>query len=275
MSCKNIRGSLTVEASFSFPLFFFCIIFFLSIIQIVNIQEQVQNGINEVAEKASSYAHIYDTIREDSEDDKKLSGGLQTIINSLISGAFYKNEFEKYVDQGILSSYWVENGVEGVNFTSSEFLNDSDYIYVVATYTLKLPFLFQKEYDIKQQVRVRGFLGRSYLEYESDDSEDNYVYITKTGTVYHKSKGCTHLDLSIKEVSIGQLDDMRNKSGGKYYACERCCKKLQNISNVYITNFGDCYHCSLDCPGLTRVIRRVKLEDVGERTPCKKCYGLE
>jgi hypothetical protein len=99
------------------------------------------------------------------------------------------------------------------------------------------------------------------------------VYITEHGTVYHLSKKCSHLTLSIKETDIGSMKDLRNLSGGKYKECEICDDyeiELDNLK-VYITDYGDRYHKSLSCSGLKRTIKAIPKSEVGDRSPCKRC----
>ena len=52
--------------------------------------------------------------------------------------------------------------------------------------------------------------------------EDETVYVTGTGLVYHKDYHCTYLDLSIRMVQGKEISELRNESGGRYYACEHC-----------------------------------------------------
>nr|MCR5250336.1 hypothetical protein [Lachnospiraceae bacterium] len=98
--------------------------------------------------------------------------------------------------------------------------------------------------------------------------EDPIVYITDTGTVYHLSRSCTHLDLSIQAVDRERVGERRNAGGGKYKACGIC---GGGSGTVYITNEGDRYHSSLTCSGLKRTIHEVPLSKVGGRPPCSRC----
>ncbi|MBD8948918.1 MAG: pilus assembly protein, partial [Blautia obeum] len=63
---------------------------------------------------------------------------------------------------------------------------------------------------------------------------------------------------------VGQL---RNKSGEKYHACERC--RAGSAGSVYITGEGNRYHGSLSCSGLKRTVEEVLQKDCGLR-PCSK-----
>ena len=79
--------------------------------------------------------------------------------------------------------------------------------------------------DITQQCSSAAWLGQTSGEDFADtDSSKERVYITAQGTVYHKSRQCTYLNPSIRQITQEQLDTARNCSGGKYYLCERCGK---------------------------------------------------
>ena len=67
-------------------------------------------------------------------------------------------------------------------------------------------------------------------------------------------------------VPVSGLEDLRNESGGKYYPCELCGKKVSGMG-VYITNYGSKYHTSMSCGGLKRKIYAVPIsETAGERS---------
>ncbi len=100
--------------------------------------------------------------------------------------------------------------------------------------------------------------------------EDTIVYITDTGTVYHLSRSCTHLDLSIRPVDSGQVGDLRNSGGARYRRCEIC---GGGSGLVYITDEGDRYHSSLTCSGLKRTIYEIPISQVGARRLCSRCAG--
>ena len=99
--------------------------------------------------------------------------------------------------------------------------------------------------------------------------DDETVYVTETGLVYHRDYHCSYLDLSIHLVSMQEISSLRNKSGGKYYPCEHCAE--QSVGMVYITENGDRYHNSLSCSGLKRTIYAVPLSEVAGKGACSRC----
>ncbi len=108
---------------------------------------------------------------------------------------------------------------------------------------------------------------------ETEETEDSWVYISETGTVYHRSRACTHLKLSIRCVSGIDINILRNENGEKYRRCYRCAEQNLTRGKVYITDEGECYHADLNCSGLKRTVRRVHLSEVAGWPCCSRCGG--
>ncbi len=124
---------------------------------------------------------------------------------------------------------------------------------------------------IKARGRVRAWNGRSDDEKEAaSDTDERYVYVTENGSVYHTSSTCTHIELSTRSVWIYEVPGMRNTDGSKYKPCEKCCRHGSG-SMVYITDDGDRYHSSFDCPGLKRTVRLVPESSVEGKCECERC----
>ena len=105
------------------------------------------------------------------------------------------------------------------------------------------------------------------------EEDDQIVYVTDTGVGYHKNPHCTHLDLSIHVAASSELNSLRNESGGKYHACEKCVHGSSMGGSVYITNQGDRYHNSLTCSGLKRTVYTARISEVPGKRACSKCGG--
>lgn len=69
------------------------------------------------------------------------------------------------------------------------------------------------------------------------------------------------------------MEKERNRSGGKYKACELCADGQQLTAQMqwYITPYGDRYHKEKDCAGLRRSIRKLKKSQGGDLPACSKC----
>lgn len=109
----------------------------------------------------------------------------------------------------------------------------------------------------------------------NNESSSEYVYITENASVYHTSSSCTHLKLSISQISSSQLGSARNENGGKYHACEKCSEGTAIADTVYITEDGDRYHNKLSCSGLKRTVTMVDIDQVSHLSECSRCQSAK
>lgn len=123
-----------------------------------------------------------------------------------------------------------------------------------------------------QKMPIHNYSGHSMVGTEQF-AEDRYVYLAQNGTVYHLRLDCTYLKLGIRQVTGKLVEKERNRSGGKYKACELCTDGQQPAAQIlwYITPYGDRYHKEKDCAGLRRSIRKLKKSQVGDLPACSKC----
>lgn len=251
----SLRGSLTIEAAMALPLFFFTMVTILQLCNVMDGAVRFGSALCETSEEIaiSSYAAEY------GEGDSVLPGAVSAI----------------YGRNAVLRRAGDTEAVKNVSFLLSSFLEDGEMIHLVMTYQMKLPIggISIPGIHFLQRGSVRGWTGRSGSSGDSvlEDSDGSVqtVYVTEHGTVYHKDLQCSHIRLSIRQVSRDGLKNLRNSSGGKYHACDKCGK--QGGNTVFITEDGDRYHSSLGCSGLKRTIREFSLEEAGSLRPCSKC----
>lgn len=239
------QASLTVEASLILPIFMFAMILVAYLGQLVMCQDDVQWALTRVAREASAeyganHSNLYKSV------------------------AYYHGKFLTYMkDAGVT-----------VSFLESRLLEDNDEIDLIVTYRMNRPFpiLPLGSITMRQRVHTRAFTGVEQRG-KSGNQDHRIVYVTETGRVYHLKLECTYLKLSISQLQYGDLATKRNDSGGKYKACEKCCKDKNLVDNtsVWITNYGDRYHTTASCSGLKRTVEEIPLSQVGTRTPCSKC----
>lgn len=139
-------------------------------------------------------------------------------------------------------------------------------------YSIGIPFLGSDFYRLNryQQMVVNDYSGVSMIP---EDVEEGYVFIAENGQVYHLNRECPYLRIKIKSVTMEQIIDLRNRSGGKYYPCEGCCTTAvsQNKDVVYLTVYGNRYHHRKSCSQLKRTVRRVHYSEIGNLPLCSKC----
>ena len=240
------RGSLTVEAALVLPAFLLTMLTFLYFMKLAQGYEQVQQALAQTARAASQY------------------GVLET------------ERFYQYLEENAGDFSYVEGGKKGISLKNSFLSPVTKEIVVTAEYIAKfpVPFSFQNEMSICQEIKSRVFCGTDTWGTEFWESEEAIVYITKYGTVYHENKGCAYLNPSISMVWGEEVFQKRNNKGGKYKPCEACIKKKGVMDMaLYITEEGDYYHSSVGCQGLNRTIYEVPISKAAGYHACNKCGG--
>lgn len=286
-------ASSTVEASIVIPLFIYAVMTVTYLIQIVGLQVKIQQALYNESRKMAKYVYAYQVIssQNTSENQKKelIKGGKDSEKYSGNEDG-YQSILENGIDIGVaeilflseLGIEYIENshivgGAAGFNMRSSKIMSGNNMINIIVTYTVKNPFdIFGiGMMTFTQSASTNAWLGDISNTDQSNATknlDETIVYITLSGSVYHTNKNCSYLILSIHEIAASQLENERNESGGKYYACEKCGDK-NATGKYYITDYGDRYHTTVNCSSLMRNIMAVKLSTVSGREQCSKCKG--
>lgn len=241
------KGSITVEAAMAVPIFFLAVVSLLYLMEIMAIQTSVRSGLQYAGKQAAEEACITRVILPSGvESDVVHAIGAERLERSIVIGG----------SSGIrCSESWMSPGT-GVG-------------ELVAVYQMRLPvpvFGIQPV-EYRETMRIKAWTGyeKTGLLKENDET----VYMTETGLVYHKDYHCTYLELSIHAVELSDIGNLRNKDGGKYYPCEHCGKSGGGC--VYITDTGNRYHSSLACSGLKRTVYAVPLSEAIGKGACSRC----
>lgn len=239
------KGSLTVETSLVLPLFLFAMVTVLYLFRVLQIQYLAGNALDRaVAETA--------LLREESPE---------TVA------ARTKILFYKELVQSEAPLFVVVFGMGGFSWKGSEI--DGRYLDMRVQYQIKIPgwMLGKRTLKVEETSRCRRWTGDNGDK--TNGSIETWVYVTPSGKVYHKSRKCTHLKLSVKSIHSKRLSgDMK-----KYRECERCVKKRGLPAKVYVAKEGECYHIRLDCSGLKRTLYMIRLSQTGSKTACLRCKG--
>lgn len=156
--------------------------------------------------------------------------------------------------------------------TSAQAYHSDPYVKLYDVGTASMPFasLSFGRRPVTKKAVVRAWVGYTGETFQNAAGE-TLVYITPDGTVYHKTRDCTYLRLSVRQISYGGLSGERNLSGGRYTPCEFCVRRGWIGGTVYITDHGTSYHSSAGCQGLKRTIIAVPLSETGGRPGCSRC----
>lgn len=263
-SCqKYLKASMSIEAVVIIPMFICFMVFIMFLFRVLEVQITMEKALRYTSSMLSVTAcDSYD------EETKTAQGG---VVNLAEAEAILMTKLDEYQ----CPTAFIDGGKMGISLLSSDF--DGEDISVRASYDMSPPVnIFGRfTYHFIQCSTSRKWIGDPDIETNTSgegDEKNEWVYITPNGTVYHLTRGCHYLDLSIREVASSNVFYERNASGGKYNACP-ICKKNKWKSFVYITDYGESYHSSLTCSGLKRTIMMIRKKEAMAKGYgcCSKC----
>lgn len=259
------RGSMTLEAAFALPFFLFAILNILFAVNIIGAQSRINAALHQVGNQMAFSGYAYEHTVGDALPE--------SLASVALSEGYARGKVIEYVGRSYLDHSCVQKGAGGLSFAGSSVMEEGDIIDLKISYCVQ-PFVKLMGFDgfpVSQRYYGKAWTGYDKTGQTSDIcGEDPMVYITKTGSVYHRSRGCTYLNPKVESVSAGTVSERRNASGAKYAPCGTCWPGVGS-SEVYITNYGSSYHGLLNCPGLKRTIYTVPLSEVDGRRRCSKC----
>ena len=264
----SLPASMTVESSIALPLFIF---FFANILVMFNILK-VQSDLEAALHQAGNRICLL------SYDEKTATGTLSensegADIAAGVASVFYAKSLVKdYLGSGIEKSC-VTDGFSGMSFRNSRIMAGNDIVDIVVDYEVHplISLIGFKNFPVEGRYYGHAWTGYDITgEGGGERPEEEMVYVTEHGEVYHRNINCKHLKLSVHTINYEALKDARNADRGKYYPCEYCAERISGGS-VFITDYGDRYHTSVNCPGLKRKIYTIPLSEVGGRPPCSAC----
>lgn len=253
------KASLTVETALVLPVFMFAILSIMSLIGLMRYSNAVESGLHQAAREMAVKSYV---LSSDSGMDMGVSGGV-------LSGVALSEAFVSVGVNNVLQDEGLERG--NISYLRSRIM-DKDIIDLIAVEDVKLDYDFLRlgSFRLLDRVRMHAFTGYDNTRIEGLSQEEEIVFITGEGEVYHKSRNCSHLKISVKPISSADIDAARNSGHGKYYPCEYCQKKAAS-KTFYITSYGDRYHTEIGCQALKRDVIAVPLSKAGGRRGCRDC----
>ena len=253
---RRFNASMTVEAAFVLPFFLFAFLNIISVVEIYRLQSNMSAAMHSTAKQMAAHGYEYEAVP---------SAALTLFASGKVKNILKDEYFET---SPVIKDYG------SINWMWSKIMGEDDCIDLVAVYQVKPASDIMGFCKFRMYNRMRT---RSWTGYDNADnrlfenSKEEIVYITEHGEVYHRSRSCTHIKLSIDAVDMSFLKNARNAGGEKYYPCENCGNT--NKSTVFITDYGNRYHSTLRCSGLKRTVKAVPISQVGGRGACSKCGG--
>lgn len=248
-SAFTSQGSMTLEAALATSFFFFAALCLVCLFEIMVLQTTIKSALHAVGKEVAMEAYV----------------------NPVIPTSSMERELVELIGADRLERSFVVGGRDGLDCSNSKKYWNTTIMDLCVYYKIEVPILmFRIPVAAREElIRIKGWTGHEVKKTEV--IENIMVYVTDYGMVYHMDRNCTYLDLSIRGVSREALENLRNLSGGTYKACNSCVGRLDEEQKVYITDYGERYHSSLDCSGLRRSIYAISLTDVHGLGGCSKC----
>lgn len=247
---RSLSGSITVEAVICLPFFLYAALSLIWLLEIRTIQTTIRCGLHSVGKQMAESAFSTEFV---------IPGNLESEIVNIIG--------EERLERSI-----VVGGSEGISCKKSYCIPGSGIYELKAQFRVRLPFPYFNSNGLKceESMRIKGWNG--YVkELFTESSYEDIVYVTENGVVYHLDARCTYLEPSVRSADMGDIENLRNDSGGKYYECPLCVNKNKSYEIIYITDYGYRYHAKQNCSGIKRKVYAVPKSEVKGKVACSKC----
>ena len=243
--CTCFQGSYTIEAAVIIPLVAAYLVILLWFFIILELQESVNEAVLYAGRKTAVESSVVESE--------------ELLFLSTEAYMWYA------LQDNMLVKRYIENGFGGISLWDSNF--EGEDIYIRAEYTAELPFSIGNIGSIRlsSQNYFRKWIG----DYPKE--EKGYVYITKSGEVYHIKLSCRSINRKVNEGSIEEISKLRGKDGQRYYECSHCEWKDSKKERIYYTDYGTLYHKDIGCNAIKRQVEKIPIDEVGERRPCSFC----
>lgn len=263
-----IPASSTVEAALVVPLFMYAALAVIYVLQIISVKMCVQTALYEDARKLSGYVYAYQKAEKEDRDT------LEDVVSVTAAWTFLIEQ----LGYSYAKEHYIIGGNAGLVMAHSKICSNDSVIELKVTYTVKNPFdIFGiGKVTLTQVCKTDAWLGEEHDKYsdkKNQTQDEEYVYVTAEGEVYHTDRNCTYLTRVIIQKEKSDREKITNVYGEKYYPCERCGKRNVDSEYIYVTEYGNRFHIDITCSQLSRTILEIPVSKVGERRLCKKCGG--
>lgn len=290
-----LPASMTVEAALVLPLFLLFFVCLFTLFDGIRLESSMVAALHEAGTATAEYAYYLRYAEEDlkgrdcdytktqeTKADSSSSSSTATDLASqalefLTSETAVRETVVSFLGEDYVANCCLADGGRSISYLQSDLLTADDHIDLVADYRIE-PFGAGIFGVSKISLQAR-YYGHAFTGYEiqggggeNAEEDEEIVFITPSGTVYHRNRNCKYLHIDSYPVPALTLTSARNSGGAKYYPCERCHPVA--VGSVFVTAYGNRYHASRDCPSLKRTVLEVPLSQVEDsRRPCSNCGG--
>lgn len=254
---REAEAGMTVEAAVVLPLFLYFLLNLSCAIELIRLHGNLQLALWDTCSRIAVYGHAL--------GDSDLA--------PMFTGFYILNQLEEHAGKEYLDNAPVKNGAKGLHLWGSNIFSSQDELDVIVTYTASpwssyAPFA---TFSMANRYYTHIWTGYEIPQNPEEALEKlDVVYMTENGEVYHEDRNCTHLKLSIREVTRSEAESAKNQWGTSYSPCEKC-KPEPSDWNLYITEEGVRYHSSVECPGLKRTVFSVPRSRAAGYRACLRC----
>lgn len=299
------HGALTVEAALTMGIFLLLCSLFMTFFQGQRVRLRLQHELDSICESVAKWSYAVSFVEGYTGTDLlALANGsnLQGILDGDLSLAFeylsgetdlvrdiqaflvqkgsalvWQEILRQWLIRRVGDEAWIRravvDGPQGLSLTGS--LLQDRHLDLALSYRIHSPFdvPFGIRFKVVQRSCRHLWIGTESVRLdEEEETQEDVVYVTETGVVYHESLSCRVLAIHPRAVPVEQIGQERNRSGARYYACRYCAKKNPETSVYYITVEGIRYHTTPDCSELKRSVRTLhRSEAEGKYRPCSYC----
>lgn len=245
------RGSMTVEAAVILPLFICALMGIIIWAKVFIANQTMETALLETGRQLAR--------KESIQSSQGTEGNSIYMARAL----FQKNQKQGNASGGVELS--------GLNFLGSEYDTQTKEIRLRIQYKIRIPLFLLGTWQlrIKGGINQKAWNGYAPSGGQEPAQNQDYVYVTENGEVYHRDGQCYHLHITIHETK-DVMPYYNGKTG--YRPCEYCIQKKEGKADIlYIPEEGDCYHSDPSCSSLTRTVHYVKKNETGTMRPCSHC----
>jgi hypothetical protein len=274
-----MAGSMTVEAAILMPLM---LCFFLNLgsaIEMMRFHGHMQMALWETGNHLALYGNAYDIAESELlHQDPSQNGIVEQLTGVAFTQTYVKAQVMEYLKDSYGNasnpgSFILREGTQSLNFWESSLWRDDDCIDLIVSYPVQTMFSVAGIGSFRMSNR---YFAKAWTGYDRSKHEDahavtmEYVYVTEHGTVWHETRDCTYINLSIRSATLDEAKATRNHNGSPYKECSLC-KNSPVQSQVYITDSGTSYHYRANCSGLKRVVFAISKSEASGYRPCPRC----
>lgn len=268
----EVCASMTVEASVLLPLF---LLFFLNLgcaMELIRLHGNLQLALWQTGSRLALYGYVLDS-GEAPEDGAQEDGWWKGLAGTALVSGYVKSQLIDTFGREYLEQSPLADGADSLRMWESEIFGSGDEIDIVVTYQVSPWSSLAGFAPFRMANRYYAHIWNGYQLPNAGDEESAAVtvFLTPNGSVYHLDRDCTHLRLSVRQISSAELDSARNQSGSRYQPCGKCADGSPPAV-LFITAEGDCYHYGRECSGLKRTVYSMSLsEAAASYRPCSRC----